>query len=115
MADAQKAFKDPQNVEDGEKVHIPDTFEDSDSDSDSFTKKMAKLINDGMGQSSKQGEDGSDKQIWFMKNGSLDNMIVDFISKGANAVLPSSDESSKVTSLNSPTTNIVSVWDVTIS
>jgi hypothetical protein len=36
MADAQKAYTGPNDGEDNDRVHIPDTFEDSDTDSDSF-------------------------------------------------------------------------------
>lgn len=36
MADAQRAFKNSQMEGDGERVHVPDTFDDSNTDSDSF-------------------------------------------------------------------------------
>lgn len=54
MADAQKAYKESGNDEEGGKVHIPDTFEDSDSHSDSFVVRVSKLTGmEEIGQSSK--------------------------------------------------------------
>lgn len=71
MADAQKVYKEPGDDEEGEKVHIPDIFEDSDSDSDSFVVKVHKLTGMGeVGQSSK-ATGGNSNQIWFM-NTNLD-------------------------------------------
>lgn len=61
MADAQKGYKEDQIFDDGEKVHIPDTIEDSDSENEYYTTKIQKLTGfnapDGgneQGESSKQ-------------------------------------------------------------
>lgn len=60
MADAQKAYIGSVNEEDEGKVHIPDTLDDSDSNSDSFSTKIKQLTNDGdQGQSSKGAHDAS--------------------------------------------------------
>ena len=64
MADAQKA---PSDGGDNDKVHIPDTFEDSDTYSDSFIRKIKQLTSDEVGQSSKEGQGDSSKQIWFVQ------------------------------------------------
>jgi hypothetical protein len=62
---AQKSYKKRCIDDDGEKVHIPETLEDSDSDSDSFAQKLALLAGmDGAGQTNDQ--EGNSKQIWFM-------------------------------------------------
>jgi hypothetical protein len=50
MSDAQKAYLNEDEGDMGEKVHIHDTLEDSDSDSDSFTIKVQKLT--GVGEPS---------------------------------------------------------------
>jgi hypothetical protein len=97
MANAQKAYKNSQIEDNGGRVHIPETFEDSDSDSDSFTQKIAMLTDDEVGQSSKQGGLGAGKQVWFVETESLDKMDVDFpVSKRAfdcsGGGLPSSDK-----------------------
>jgi hypothetical protein len=53
LANAQKSYYNPTCEDDGEKVHIPDTFEDSESDSDSFRLKVQMLTGFGdAGQSS---------------------------------------------------------------
>lgn len=53
MGYAQKSYKRSSNVDDGEKVHIPDTLEDSDSDSDSFSQRLSLLAGmENVGQSS---------------------------------------------------------------
>jgi hypothetical protein len=53
LADVQKSYCNPTCEDDGEKVHIPDTFEDSESDSDSFGLKVQMLTRFGdAGQSS---------------------------------------------------------------
>jgi hypothetical protein len=43
MADAQKSYRKDSQYENDEKVHIPDSIDDSDTDSDSFTLKVSKL------------------------------------------------------------------------
>jgi hypothetical protein len=40
LADAQKTYKNSHEEGEGEKVHIPENFEDSNSDSDSFTVRV---------------------------------------------------------------------------
>lgn len=57
MGHAQKAYKSFEGMDDdGGKVDIPDIIEDSDSDSESFTRKIKRLTNDeDIGQSSRQG------------------------------------------------------------
>lgn len=65
LGDAQKAFKGHPVMEDGEKEHMPDTLEDSESESDSFGERM-KLIEHmgGLGQSSsKQGQESNPNQF----------------------------------------------------
>lgn len=53
MSDAQKAHIAPNDREDNDKVHIPETFEDSDTDSDSFCQRIKDLTGAGdKGQSS---------------------------------------------------------------
>jgi hypothetical protein len=67
MSDRQKSYKKRCNDDDGKKVHIPETLEDSDSDSDSFAQKLASLAGmDGVGQTSKNDQEYNSKQIWFM-------------------------------------------------
>jgi hypothetical protein len=53
-----------------EKVHIPDSFEESDAESESLSDKIRKLEGYGeIGQtSSKQGEDRDDHQVMLMKD-----------------------------------------------
>jgi hypothetical protein len=58
MVDAQKAYRNGQDDEDGGKVHIPDSFDDYDSASDSFTIKVQKLT----GMSEHQDGDGDKGQ-----------------------------------------------------
>jgi hypothetical protein len=67
MADAQKAISVPNDDGEIDKVHIPDTFEDSDTDSDSFIRKIKQLTNEDVGQSSKEGQGDSSKQVWFIQ------------------------------------------------
>jgi hypothetical protein len=65
MGDAQKAYKAPSTHGDDEKVHIPNTLKDSDSESESFGEKLKML--QGMGDvgrsSSKQGHETTSKQV----------------------------------------------------
>lgn len=80
MADAQKKYKAPHTDEDGEKVHIPENFDDSDSNSDSFTQKIAMLTNDNAGQSSKQGGSNvTNKHVWFMSTEGMDSVVENII------------------------------------
>jgi hypothetical protein len=65
MADAQKAYKELGD-EEGEKVRIPNTFEDSDSDNDSFVIKVKKLTRMGEAGQSSKDNDGNFNQIWYM-------------------------------------------------
>ena len=69
MDDAQKNQCNTAGDSDGEKVHIPDSFEVSDSDSDSFGKRISKLTGlDQTGQSSSGTKDDQcNKQVWFMQ------------------------------------------------
>ncbi|XP_066330294.1 uncharacterized protein [Miscanthus floridulus] len=56
-----------------EKVHIPDTFEESDAESETLSDRIRKLKGYGnMGQSSKQGEDDDNHHVMFMKDISTD-------------------------------------------
>lgn len=57
--------KAPEDDDQGEKVHIPKTFEDSDSDSD-LGERIRKLEGFGdIGQgSSKQNDNGDTQHIW---------------------------------------------------
>ena len=72
---AQKSFRKRCIDDDGEKVHIPETLEDSDSDSDSFAQKLASLAGlDGVGQTSKNDQENNSKQIWFMNETSEINI-----------------------------------------
>jgi len=74
LSDAQKVNVCVDDEDIGGKVHIPDTLEDSDSDSDSFTVKVQKLT--GMGESSKFGKDNEDNSIkhaWFVES-NLENV-----------------------------------------
>ena len=74
-SDAQKSYKKRCIDDDGEKVHIPETLEDSDSDSDSFAQKLALLAGmDGVGQTSKNDQEDNSKQIWFMNETSYVNI-----------------------------------------
>lgn len=68
MGDARKTFKGHLVMENGEKVHTPDTLEDSKSYSDSFSDKLKLIEGTGdLGQpSSKQGEESNPNQLWFM-------------------------------------------------
>jgi hypothetical protein len=67
MVDAQKAILAPNDGGENDKVHIPDTFEDSDTYSDSFIRKIKQLTNEDVGQSSKEGQGDSSKQICFVQ------------------------------------------------
>lgn len=70
MKDAQKAYRAHLNEGDVERVHIPETLEDSDSESDSFVQKPQKL-NDDMDQgqnSSLKGEGETSRQVWLMND-----------------------------------------------
>lgn len=67
LADAQKAYQSNRDEGDNEKVHIPETFDDSDSDSDSFTIKVQQLTGIELPQDSKEDKGESSKQVWFMK------------------------------------------------
>lgn len=81
MADAQKAYKIPQVEDDGEKVHIPDTLDDSESDSESFANKLQRLTGskeDVQIDANEKGE--SSKQIWFMNKEVLENNPIEFLS-----------------------------------
>jgi hypothetical protein len=68
MGDAQKTYKkNVSNDDDDERVHIPDNFEDSDSDNDSFAIKLSMLAGlETKGQTSKQALGEPSKQVWFM-------------------------------------------------
>jgi hypothetical protein len=76
MADAQKSYHNPSCVNDNEKVHIPETFEDSDSDSGSFGLKVQMLI--GMGDASQSTSrkecEESNKHLWFMETHIQENV-----------------------------------------
>ena len=63
MADAQKAYT---VSKDADRVHIPDTLEDLDNDSDSFSRRVKQLTNEDVGQSSKDDQGDSTKQLWFV-------------------------------------------------
>jgi hypothetical protein len=65
MKDAQKAYKNSYDGE-GEKVHIPETFEDFDLDSESFGQRLKNLA--GMGDSSKGGQGESSRHLWIVRN-----------------------------------------------
>lgn len=71
MGDAQKAIK-PQANEAGEeeKVQIPDTFDDSDIESEMLSDKLKKI--DAYGDSgqgcSKEMENKVNKQVWLFEN-----------------------------------------------
>lgn len=57
-------------LEQSEKVHIPDTFEDSDADNESLSDKLRRIdAYNETGQGSKQamGKDESGHQIWHME------------------------------------------------
>lgn len=67
LADAQKAYKNTCEEGEGEKVHILETFEDSDSDSESFSIKVQQLTGMNVGQTGGDGEGESSKHVWFMQ------------------------------------------------
>lgn len=76
MADAQKSYHNSSYKNDAKKAHIPDTFEDSDSDSDSFGLKVQMLTvmgDAGQSTSGKACED-SNKQLWFVETHIQDTM-----------------------------------------
>lgn len=89
MADAQKSYNSPSCEADNEKVHIPETFEDSDSNSDSFGLKVQMLTGMGdAGQSTSRKEcEGANKQLWFVETQFQDNVIKK-IQEGADDGLP---------------------------
>jgi hypothetical protein len=66
LADGHKAYKHRYEEGEGEKVHIPETFEDSDSDSDSFIVKVQQLTSMNDGQAGRSGEGESSKHICFV-------------------------------------------------
>jgi hypothetical protein len=70
LADAQKAYKNYVNEEEEGMVHIPKTFEDSDSksDSDSFTIKVQRLTGMPVNQYAHDDKGQSSTQTWFMEN-----------------------------------------------
>lgn len=72
MADAQKAYRCHKGDNDNEKVHIPDTLESSESDSESFTIKVQKLtgIDDGQSKCTEKGQ--SSNQVWFVNDSIMD-------------------------------------------
>lgn len=88
MADAQKSYCNPSCEVDGEKVLKPDTFDDSNSDSDSFGLKVQMLtrVGDAGQSSSKQNCDDSNKQLWFVETDLQDN----FAQKAQEVILDSS-------------------------
>lgn len=73
----EKSYNDTSPDDDEGKVHIPDSFEDSETDSDSFTLKISKLTGMGdTGQSSSKGaHEDSTKQLWFVDTGLDDSML----------------------------------------
>lgn len=72
MGDAQKAYRGHRNDSDGEKVHIPDTLESSDSGSDSFNIKVQKLTGMDDDQSKHIEKGQSSKQVWFVNDNIMD-------------------------------------------
>jgi hypothetical protein len=70
LADAQKAYKNCVNEEEEGKIHIPKTFEDSDSesDSDSFTIKVQRLTGMPVNQFAHDDKGQSSTQTWSMEN-----------------------------------------------
>ena len=62
MSDAQKDYLGENDDAMGEKLHMPDTLEDSDSDSDSFNIKVQKLIGVGESGNTKGTEADSSNQ-----------------------------------------------------
>jgi hypothetical protein len=68
QADLVRGEKQGDMSEQNEKVHIPDTFEDSEADSESLSEKLRSIdaYNDGtLGSNSKGGQD--DQHIWHME------------------------------------------------
>jgi hypothetical protein len=78
MRDAQKAYHNSRDDEDGEKVHIPETLEDSDSDSDSFTQRVQQLTGGGA-----SGQGQSSNQFWFVEAADNGNVIQNIINEKA--------------------------------
>ena len=68
MGDAQKAYNRTNAEGDGGKVHIPETFEDSDSDSESFADKVKQLTGMDEDKAKKGNKGESSKQMWFVKD-----------------------------------------------
>jgi hypothetical protein len=68
LADAQKAYNTHPNEGDGEKVHIPETFDDYDLDSESFSIKVQQLTGMEVNQGEKGDKGEQSKQVWFMKD-----------------------------------------------
>lgn len=69
MQDAQKAYRSDaiNEADEAGKVYIPDTFEEeSESNSDSFTTRIQKAAGLDIGQSSKNGDDGTPNQTWIV-------------------------------------------------
>jgi hypothetical protein len=66
MGDAQKAFKQQINVSDNEdRVQIPDNFEESDTESDTFSEKLRKIDADDIGQGCSKDMAGEvNKRVW---------------------------------------------------
>lgn len=68
MADAQKEYRNSQKCDDGDRVYIPDTLENSDSKNDSYSTKLQRLAGiERNAQNDEQEKGESSKQIWFMK------------------------------------------------
>jgi hypothetical protein len=69
MHDAQKSYNRHINMDDNEKVHIPNTMEESESDSESFTLKVQQLtgMEDVAQSKPKSGQGESSKQMWRME------------------------------------------------
>lgn len=76
MADAQKSYRKDSQYENDEKVHIPDSFDDSDTDNDSFTLKVSKLtgLGDTGQSSSKDVPADATNQLWKMDTEINDNV-----------------------------------------
>lgn len=68
MGDAQKGYNRSYAEGDGGKVHIPETFKDLDSDSDSFADKVKQLTGMNEDQAKKGNKGESSKQMWFVKD-----------------------------------------------
>lgn len=73
LDDAQKSYKSHVDDEEGGKVHIPETFEDSNSESDSFSIRVQHLTGMDVDQNNKGSEGESSKQVWCMKETILES------------------------------------------